>query len=160
LSIISLKNEWEEGDNKMKRREFLNRFAIGTVAGAGVITVAAAIGEIFPPPTASYNLLKLGRIEDYPLNDFTFIPKKKIYIYRTRRHIRAISGVCTHLGCTINKAEDGFKCPCHGSHFNKLGEPYSGPATRPLDRYQVSLNNQEQVTVNLGQKVKKDLEID
>ena len=143
----------------MKRRDFLNKFAIGTVAGAGVVTIAATIGEILPPSTESYNLIKLGRMDDFPLNDFTFIPGKKIYIYRTRQYMRAISAVCTHLGCTINKSEKGFQCPCHGSHFDKLGMPYSGPASRPLDRYQVSLTDQGQVTVNLGQTVDKDLEI-
>jgi cytochrome b6-f complex iron-sulfur subunit len=143
----------------MKRREFLNKIAIGSVTGAGVITAAATIGEILPPPTASYNKIKLGRMDDFPLNDFTFIPKKKIYIYRTRQNIRAISGVCTHLGCTINKSEKGFKCPCHGSHFDKLGTPYSGPASRPLDRYKVSLDNRGQITVNLGQTIDMDLEI-
>jgi len=143
----------------MKRREFLNKFAIGSVSGASLITAAATIGEILPPPTASYNILKLGQIDNFPINDFTFIPQKKIYIYRTRQYIRAISGVCTHLGCTINKSEKGFKCPCHGSQFNMLGEPYSGPASRPLDRYQVSIDKRSQVTINLGQTVDKDLEV-
>ncbi len=143
----------------MKRREFLNKFAIGTATGAGVVTIAATIGEILPPPTESYSIIKLGRIDDFPLNDFTFVPGKKIYLYRTRQYLRAISGVCTHLGCTINKSDKGFQCPCHGSHFDKLGNPYSGPAARPLDRYQVLLNDQGHITVNLSQTVEQDLEI-
>jgi cytochrome b6-f complex iron-sulfur subunit len=143
----------------MKRRDFLNKIAIGTAAGAGMVTCAATIGEILPPPTESYNLIKLGRLENYPLNDFTFIPKKKIYVYRTREFVRAISGICTHLGCTINKGENGFKCPCHGSLFNKTGIPLSGPASRPLDRYRVLLDKGGQITVDLGQTVDTDLEV-
>ena len=143
----------------MKRREFINKFAIGSVCGAGALTAAATLGEILPPATEAYSLIRLGKINDFPLNDFTFIPDKKIYIYRTREYIRAISAVCTHLGCTINKAEKGFKCPCHGSQFTPEGQPYSGPAARPLDRYLVSVNKQGRITVNLGQTVDSDLEI-
>jgi cytochrome b6-f complex iron-sulfur subunit len=141
----------------MKRREFLGRVAVGTVSGAAAMTIAATIAEILPPAAESYRLAKLGQINDFPLNNFTFIPEKKIYIYRTREYLRAISGVCTHLGCTINKSENGFKCPCHGSQFNMLGKPFSGPASRPLDRYQVSVNKQGTIIVNLSQIVEKDL---
>ena len=140
----------------MKRREFLDKFAVGVVAGAGIITTAATIGEILPPPTESYQLVKLGELNNFPLNDFTFIPGKKIYIYRTRQYVRAISGVCTHLGCTINKAEKGFKCPCHGSQFSDQGVPFSGPAARPLDKYRIIVDKQGHLIVDLGQRAEAD----
>ena len=44
---------------------------------------------------------------------------------------------CTHLGCAYHW-EDGkndFLCPCHSSVFSIDGKVVSGPAPRPLDRY-------------------------
>ena len=36
---------------------------------------------------------------------------------------RAISAVCTHLGCTVGEGEEGgYHCPCHGSRFSETGK--------------------------------------
>ena len=55
----------------------------------------------------------------------------------------AFSPICTHLGCAYhwdaNKTE--FVCPCHGSDFAIDGKVLSGPAPRPLDRYEVKVEN-------------------
>lgn len=42
--------------------------------------------------------------------------------------------MCTHLGCVVpwNKAENKFKCPCHGSQYDANGMKIRGPA--PLVR--------------------------
>ncbi len=144
----------------MKRRDFLNKMAIGTATGTGIVTIAAGLLEILPPDTESYSIIKIGHIDDYPLNEFSFIPAKKIYVYRTRQLIRVVSAVCTHLGCTVNKTDQGFQCPCHGSHFDKTGNSCSGPASRPLDRFQIQVNEKGLMTVNLKQTVNNDFKID
>jgi len=140
----------------MRRRKFLNKLAITAVSGAGALSLAAALGEILPPETQRYSLLKLGHVDDYPLNDFSFIPEKKLYLQRTRTHLRALSGVCTHLGCTISKSENGFQCPCHGSQYDKLGRPLSGPASRELDQFRIELSSQGEIIVNLSELVNDD----
>jgi Rieske Fe-S protein len=143
----------------MKRRDFLNKLAIGTASGVGVISLAAAIAEIMPPATTSFSLQRLGYIEDFPVNEFSYIPDKKIYLYRSRSHLRVLSAVCTHLGCTIKKTEQGFDCPCHGSHFDKMGQACSGPASRPLDRLKVNITNQGLITVDLKNYVSEDFRL-
>jgi cytochrome b6-f complex iron-sulfur subunit len=143
----------------MKRRDFLNKVAIGTASGVGAISIAAVITEIIPPATESFSLLKIGRIDDFPINEFSFIPEKKIYLYRSRSHLRILSAVCTHLGCTINKSENGFECPCHGSHFDKTGRASAGPASRSLDRLKVGIDKQGLVIVDLNKYVTEDFQL-
>jgi len=48
--------------------------------------------------------------------------------------IKVLSSRCTHLGCKINESkQDNLLCPCHGSSFNLDGSPIKGPAIKPLE---------------------------
>jgi len=53
----------------------------------------------------------------------------------------AYSPQCTHLGCAYHWEDQThtFVCPCHSSEFSVNGDVLSGPAPRPLDRYQVKI---------------------
>ncbi len=59
------------------------------------------------------------------------------YIVVNRKgKIRVLSSHCTHLGCIINKAENGkLVCPCHGSEFDLKGDAVKGPAYKPLKSF-------------------------
>lgn len=48
---------------------------------------------------------------------------------------------CTHLGCAYHweEGKNEFLCPCHNSLFSSDGKVISGPAPRPLDRYDVKV---------------------
>ena len=47
--------------------------------------------------------------------------------------IRILSAHCTHLGCKINKTENGqLVCPCHGSEYDLTGKVLKGPAYKNL----------------------------
>lgn len=50
---------------------------------------------------------------------------------------------CTHLGCAYHwdEAKSEFLCPCHNSVFAVNGAVISGPAPRPLDRYETKIEN-------------------
>jgi len=50
---------------------------------------------------------------------------------------------CTHLGCAYHweEGKKEFLCPCHSSLFGIDGQVVSGPAPRPLDRYDIKVQN-------------------
>ena len=59
-------------------------------------------------------------------------------IRKENKNITAFSSKCTHLGCKINNtADDKLVCPCHGSKFNFDGIPQNGPATTPLNKFEI-----------------------
>jgi len=57
--------------------------------------------------------------------------------------IVAFGPQCTHLGCAYHwdDAKAEFLCPCHNSVFSADGAVVSGPAPRPLDRYETKIEN-------------------
>ena len=65
---------------------------------------------------------------------------------------------CPHLGCTVpwratfnfEGATGWFRCPCHGSTYTRAGVRVFGPAPRPLDTMQITVNADGSLTVNTG----------
>ena len=57
----------------------------------------------------------------------------------------AFAPQCTHLGCAYHweEGKKQFLCPCHTSVFGIDGRVLAGPATRPLDRYDVKVKNKK-----------------
>lgn len=53
---------------------------------------------------------------------------------------RAVSRICTHLGCRLNYHEDKghLECPCHQSRFTPEGKRFAGPAERDLPVFEVT----------------------
>lgn len=54
-----------------------------------------------------------------------------------------LSNVCTHLGCRTHwdSGKNAYFCPCHAGVFDKEGRVVSGPPPRPLDRYEVKIED-------------------
>ncbi len=53
------------------------------------------------------------------------------YVVNDGGQIRALSSVCTHMGCTLYFRPDwkDLRCPCHGASFNLEGELANGRDT-------------------------------
>ncbi len=58
---------------------------------------------------------------------------------------RAFSITCTHMGCPLNRVEDGLiRCICHGSRFHiDDGSVENGPATRPLEEVSITVEGDQ-----------------
>ncbi len=59
-------------------------------------------------------------------------PGRSVAIFRDAVGVYAVSRICTHLGCIIKSAANGFHCPCHGSRFAPDGSVSKGPAPKAL----------------------------
>jgi Rieske Fe-S protein len=64
---------------------------------------------------------------------------ESVYLRKQGEAIEAVSAICTHTGCLVQRASNGFACPCHKSDFDEEGKPTSGPAPRPLDRLETKI---------------------
>ena len=136
--------------NQCSRRDFLNQ--LGWVATLGTFggLISASGRYMFPdvlyePPKA----YKLGRMEDYP-EGVVFLPDKRLFVVREQNLIKAVSAVCTHIGCTVRwvPERNRWECPCHGSTFSKEGQVTAGPARRTLPWYEVTLAADGRLFVN------------
>ncbi|MGO9001397.1 MAG: ubiquinol-cytochrome c reductase iron-sulfur subunit, partial [Limisphaerales bacterium] len=58
--------------------------------------------------------------------------------------------------CTVNRANQGYHCPCHGSVFNDQGNVVSGPAPRGLEWFQITLSKDNRLLVDKNQRVAAD----
>ncbi len=64
---------------------------------------------------------------------------ESVYLRKQGEKIEAVSAICTHTGCLVQKVSSGFGCPCHKSDFDEEGKPTGGPAPRPLDRLETKV---------------------
>ena len=140
----------------MKRRDFLGKLAVSSITSAGLMAFLGSMNLSIPKVFSSANKFKIGHIKDFPVNAFTFIPDKNIFVLRDRKGVRALSAICTHLECVVNQKDNGFQCPCHGSLFDEKGEVLSGPAPKRLNWLKVGKAPDGQLIVNLNKKVKFD----
>lgn len=117
----------------MPRRDFLG---LAAVWSAGATLLFALLGmarlpraAVLPAPSRKFRVT----LPETLAPGTAFIPPgRSVAIIRDAEGVFAISTVCTHLGCIVKQAADGFHCPCHGSRFDPEGGVVRGPAPKPL----------------------------
>ena len=138
------------------RRDFIKRFSIWTAASAGILASLSLLRQFMPRLTRHQKRFKIGRKNNYPINTFTYLSDRQLFVYRDHQGIRAVSAVCTHLGCIIERSDEGFQCPCHGSCYNEEGKVLSGAATKDLPWYSLHKDADGQIVVDQGRLVEPD----
>jgi len=130
----------------MKRRKVL-KSVVAFVPISAAFAGLAAMGIRFITPIKreiNRKIFTVG-LEELPLNAtkrFKDLQGRDLMIVRTgEREVKAISTVCTHLGCTVfwQKDRQEFFCPCHNGRFDKNGVVLAGPPPAPLDLYPVEI---------------------
>jgi cytochrome b6-f complex iron-sulfur subunit len=110
-----------------------------------------------------------GEAADWKIGDVKVSREGKFYVTRVPEGFFALYWKCPHLGCTVPWAPndpampgppDGgdqaftdhgrFKCPCHGSIYNRYGQIIQGPAPRPMDRFPLKIDASGKVLVETG----------
>lgn len=144
------------GGRQLKRRHFLSQISWGSFWTTVVAMFAGLVRTLYPnalyEPSRRY---KIGFPSEFPEGKVTVRPEERLFLYNNPGEgFYAISAVCTHLGCVVNKTDDGFFCPCHGSRFDRSGQVRGGPAPRPLAWYRISLALDGQLVVDANEEVK------
>ncbi len=85
----------------------------GLVAGRGKWEQVSTLADL-PPGTAAR--FSTAAFDGFVVND--------------GGEVRALSSVCTHMGCTLQyrPAWHDLRCPCHGARFDRKGELANGRA--------------------------------
>ena len=139
------------------RRSFLSLAAWAGVLATGLTTLGHSLR--FLQPAVTYRpetVFSIGSPNDFPPGSHRLFQRERVLIVRDERGFRALSTVCTHLGCTITLMEWGFSCPCHGSKFDSEGVNFAGPAPRPLPCFQLGLSPEGQLIVDTRRTVPRD----
>jgi menaquinol-cytochrome c reductase iron-sulfur subunit len=150
-------------DQHINRRNFMSvaTWAIGGLIslGMGVPAIAYIIGPALNRARIQ-DWIRLGPVSKVELNTPTLfkftiqrqtgwiVNEEEVSLYiltDNGRDFIAMSNICTHLGCRVRWIADQeeFFCPCHNGVFDKQGKVVSGPPPRPLDRYEVKVEDDQ-----------------
>ncbi len=129
---------------------------IGRAAAGVFLCGGAVLGARFLKPPRTRDLGRraaLGLAAALPPGTALHLAEHDVHVFHGPQGLSAISGRCTHLGCSLLLEPEGFACPCHGARFDRDGRPLSGPAPRPLTWYRVSVDGEQRAWVHLDEPV-------
>jgi Rieske Fe-S protein len=101
-----------------------------------VASVSLVWKFLTPAVSKKKALLRVTKAE-IPTGGALVFRKSRVAIIREGDDFKALSLVCTHLGCSVDVTPKGLFCPCHGSTFDRGGQVLKGPADRALKRLAV-----------------------
>lgn len=145
---------------KLDRRRFHVAVMSGLWTVIGAALAAPAVAYLFSPPRSKKEpeWIDVGDISRLPLNQ----PEEVVFrrnridgwkvtsekntawvVKKSESEVFALAPQCTHLGCAYHyeQKSNHFVCPCHTSAFTIEGTVLMGPAPRPLDRYEIRVQN-------------------
>ncbi|MBA3854028.1 MAG: hypothetical protein C0503_06405 [Gemmatimonas sp.] len=148
-----------------ERRRFLARIsAFGTLLSgvmAGTVPLVAFLSPVLRKPVTKawtrvvddVNNVEVGvpfKVDFVEAVDDAWVQSRalrSVWLYTEDAvEFRAMSGVCTHLGCSVgfDAEKQQFHCPCHHGLFDmKTGAVLGGPPPRGLDTLPVKVENGE-----------------
>ena len=159
------------------RRSFLHKLGLGSTLlglfGFGLQSFRSLIPNVLYESSQKF---KIG-LPSNLAEGMTFLEDKRLYIFKQGNSFYAISGSCTHLGCTVKYTKLNqpktvemsgekktipfeFHCPCHGSKFYADGTNYAGPAPRPLHWFKLELSPDDgQLIVDTSSEVEQNFRL-
>lgn len=105
---------------------------------------------LIPPPVAELGgdqvvASKKDELKPNSSKIFRFGSRPGLLIRNSDGSYRALSAVCTHLGCIVQYRSDLQQvwCACHNGLYDLNGRNISGPPPRPLEVYEVHLQGDD-----------------
>jgi cytochrome b6-f complex iron-sulfur subunit len=167
----------QPADSPKTRRAFLGTIGRGSMLAGmfafGYQMIRSLVPNVLYEPPRRFKIGTPASIAD----GVTFLEEKRLYVFKQGGSFHAISGSCTHLGCTVKYTKlqqpkevtiNGeqrtspfeFLCPCHGSRFYADGTNYAGPAPTPLRCYRLELSPDDgQLVVNMSEEVEQNFRL-
>ena len=132
----------------MDRRNAIKNVLTFVPLGVGFAGITAmGVRFITPKKRDVMRRIFALNLDELPINatrKYKDLRGADLIIVRTgERDVKAMSTVCTHLGCTVywEKDKKEFYCPCHQGRFDQDGNVVSGPPPRALDSYKVEIQD-------------------
>ena len=126
----------------MDRRGFLRTLPVLTAVGTSTLASGGCAGLKYISPGGTNGALTV-RATEVPTGGALVQSGDMVHPIWVRREesgvVAALLLRCTHRGCQPDPVGDRLVCPCHGSEFDTSGEVLTGPAERPLTRYEVEV---------------------
>lgn len=134
----------------LPRRRFIE-----LLLGSGLVATALSfiypiLKYLVPPklPDLGSDAVVAARTSEIKPNEgriFRFGTKPGLLIQTSSGEYRAMSAVCTHLGCTVQYRSDLRQvwCACHNGMYDLNGRNISGPPPRPLESLEVQVRGDE-----------------
>lgn len=175
----------ETNQREVTRRRFLKdsgKAVIGLLitgaTGSALLTACSSIGRNSnKSPTSTESLVELGSLSEiergpFPLKvEYEQMTKDawadvelKGFVYINKAQddkLLIMSPICTHLGCTVPKANDEmqkkgitFFCPCHYGEYDDHGNNIGGPPPRPFDLFEYTIR-EDKVYINPRKPIRR-----
>ena len=148
-------------EEKVSRRDFLKM--TWSAAGALAIAEMGFVGLKFLSPRVTDGEFggefNLGPYTEFPTGSVTPVEAGRFYLVRLEDGgFLAVYRRCTHLGCAVpfDQASGQFVCPCHGSAFDNEGDVLNQPAPRPLDLFEINVNETGELVIDTSSPVERD----
>ena len=133
------------------RRRRLVEFVLGSGFFATAVAFVYPVLRYLIPPRVSdlgNDTVVAARIGELKRNSgkvFRFGSRPGMLVRTSDDQYRAMSAVCTHLGCTVQYREDTRRvwCACHNGIYDLNGRNVSGPPPRPLEAFEVQVRGEE-----------------
>jgi cytochrome b6-f complex iron-sulfur subunit len=129
---------------KPPRRRIVEVLLGGGLLGSLASFAYPVLRYLVPPPVADLGTdevvaCKVADIKPTGSKIFRFGTHPALLIMTAEGEYRALSAVCTHLGCTVQYRNDlrQIWCACHNGLYDLNGRNVSGPPPRPLEVFSV-----------------------
>ncbi|MBZ0179235.1 MAG: Rieske (2Fe-2S) protein [Melioribacteraceae bacterium] len=134
-------------EKKENRRQFLTKGLMGGgLFASAVLLLKHGFDFIFPSEAeAKKRKLLVGKVDELKIGEAVEVTygENDLFLVRSDDGFKVFSAICTHLGCKIKWEgyRNRFYCACHKGIFSANGEVISGPPPRPLDEFEVEVED-------------------